>query len=169
VLCQGCHGSTHAEWPVANAAANDNVAATTLQGHDGVLVECAACHAAGELPLTLGGPHGMHNVGDALTAVPLWIAFSYARQDYPDYALDFVPGSAAATSLNREMEQGFINLIWSPFATVRDGVFSSGWLDIGIEYLYSHRELFGGSMAAGAAGDGDGDASRVLVGGVVRF
>ena len=96
-------------------------------------------------------------------------AFSYARQDYPDYALDFVPGSAAATSLNREMEQGFINLIWSPFGKVSDGVFSSGWLDIGIEYLYSHRELFGGSTAAGAAGDGDGDANRVLVGGVVRF
>jgi hypothetical protein len=96
-------------------------------------------------------------------------AFSYARQDYADYALDFIPGSAAATSLNREMDQGFINLFWSPFGTVSDGVFSSGWLDIGIEYLYSHRELLGGSMAAGAAGDGDGDANRVLFGGIVRF
>lgn len=95
--------------------------------------------------------------------------FSYARQDYPDYALDFIPSSAAATSLNREMDQGTVNLIWSPFGTISDGVFSSGWLDIGIEYIYSHRELFGGSTAAGAAGDGDGDANRVLFGGIVRF
>jgi hypothetical protein len=96
-------------------------------------------------------------------------ALSYARQDYPDYALDFVPSSASATSLNREMEQGFVNLIWSPFGKVNDGVFSSGWLDLGIEYLYSHRELLGGSTAAGAAGDGDGDANRVMFGGVMRF
>ena len=96
-------------------------------------------------------------------------AFSYARQDFPDYALGFIPGSAAATSLNREMEQAFVNLIWSPFGKVNDGVFSSGWLDLGIEYVYSHRELLGGSMAAGAAGDGEGHANRVLVGGVVRF
>ena len=95
--------------------------------------------------------------------------FSYARQGYPDYALDFIPGSAAATSLNREMDQGIVNLIWSPFGSVNDGVFSSGWLDIGIEYIYSHRELFGGSTAAGTAGDGDGDANRVLFGGVIRF
>jgi DcaP outer membrane protein len=96
-------------------------------------------------------------------------AFSYARQDYPDYALGFVPGSAAATSLNREMEQGIVNLIWSPFGSINDGVFSSGWLDIGVEYIYSHRELFGGATAAGTAGDGDGDANRILFGGIIRF
>jgi hypothetical protein len=95
--------------------------------------------------------------------------FSYARQDYPDYALDFVPGSAAATSLNSEMEQGIVNLIWSPFATVNDGVFGSGWLDLGIEYVYSRRDLDGGSNAAGAAGDGHGVANRIWFGGVVRF
>jgi len=60
-------------------------------------------------------------------------------------------------------------LIWSPFGKINDGVFTSGWLDIGIEYLYSHRELLGGSMASGPAGDGDGDANRLLVGGVIRF
>ncbi len=65
VLCQGCHGSTHAEWPVANPASNDNVAAMRLQGHTGVLRECGACHAVGTLPLTLSGPHGMHTVGDS--------------------------------------------------------------------------------------------------------
>ena len=95
-------------------------------------------------------------------------AFSYARQDYPNYANDFTPGTASATSLNREMDQTIVNLIWSPFGSVRDGAFSSGWLDVGIEYLYSHRDLFGGSTAAGA-GDGVGVANRVLFGGVVRF
>lgn len=95
-------------------------------------------------------------------------AFSYARQDYPGYADDFTPGSASATSLNREMEQVFVNLIWSPFGTINDGVFSSGWLDLGIEYLYSQRELLGGASAAGS-GDGDGVANRVLIGGVARF
>lgn len=65
VACQGCHGSTHAEWPNPNPVANDNIAASQLQGHAGTLVECSTCHAAGSLGLTLGGPHGMHPVNDA--------------------------------------------------------------------------------------------------------
>lgn len=65
VFCQGCHGSTHAEWPTGAAYPNDNVAATALQGHTGTIRECGTCHAAGTLPLTTGGPHGMHNVGDS--------------------------------------------------------------------------------------------------------
>ena len=61
--CEGCHGSTHAEWPNADPAANDNVAATQIQGHSGVVVECSACHVDGSLPKnTLSGPHGMHQV-----------------------------------------------------------------------------------------------------------
>lgn len=95
-------------------------------------------------------------------------AYSYARQDYPGYASSFTPGSASATSLNREMNQVFVNLIWSPFGSINDGVFRSGWLDLGIEYLYSYRKLLGGSTAAGS-GDGDGVANRVLIGGVARF
>ncbi len=65
VLCQGCHGGTHAEWPNPNPAANDNIAALQLQGHAGTLIECTVCHAAGSLGLTLGGPHGMHPVNDS--------------------------------------------------------------------------------------------------------
>lgn len=61
VACEGCHGSTHAIWPNALASANDNVAAMQLQGHTGTLIECDSCHSS--LPLTLNGPHGMHNVG----------------------------------------------------------------------------------------------------------
>jgi hypothetical protein len=65
VACQGCHGSTHAEWPNAQAAANDNVAANQLQGHAGAAIECSTCHAMASLPITTAGPHGLHNVGDA--------------------------------------------------------------------------------------------------------
>jgi PKD repeat protein len=65
INCNGCHGSTHAEWPNAAAGANDNVAATALQGYPGKVMECTACHTAGTLPATINGPHGMHNVNDA--------------------------------------------------------------------------------------------------------
>jgi hypothetical protein len=65
VTCEGCHGSTHAEWPNASASANDNVAAIKLQGHAGKIMECSACHKAGSLPRTTNGPHGLHNVNDS--------------------------------------------------------------------------------------------------------
>ena len=59
VACESCHGSPHAEWP--SREANDNLAASKIQGHDGMISECTACHGSG-LSLTLDGPHGMHNV-----------------------------------------------------------------------------------------------------------
>ncbi len=75
VLCEGCHGSTHAEWPNATPNANDNLAATQLQGHAGKLIECQSCHGAASFPLSafqrnfdangwMKGPHGMHPVAD---------------------------------------------------------------------------------------------------------
>jgi hypothetical protein len=68
VMCEGCHGGTHSEWPNPNPNANDNVTATQLQGHSGTLIECNACHGPASLGLTLNGPHGMHTVND-----PRWI------------------------------------------------------------------------------------------------
>jgi len=62
LACWACHGSPHAEWPNADASANDNVAAVELQGHAGPIVECATCHEAGTLGASLNGPHGMHPV-----------------------------------------------------------------------------------------------------------
>ncbi len=60
--CESCHGSTHAEFPSSHA--NDNVQSTELQGHVGMLIECATCHSP--VPSTVsGGPHGMHPVGQA--------------------------------------------------------------------------------------------------------
>jgi hypothetical protein len=63
--CEACHGSTHAEWPIADPASNDNVAANELQGHVGAIMECASCHANGTPASTMNGPHGMHNVDSA--------------------------------------------------------------------------------------------------------
>lgn len=62
VKCEGCHGSTHAEF--ASTHLNDNVQSLQLQGHEGPLVECATCHANAPVS-TGGGPHGMHTVGQA--------------------------------------------------------------------------------------------------------
>lgn len=61
--CESCHGSTHAEWPNADPAHNDNVAAIQVQGHAGPLIECSACHAT--LGGAAGGPHGLHRVNSA--------------------------------------------------------------------------------------------------------
>ena len=63
IFCEACHGSTHGIWPNKHDGANDNVAANQLQGHKGTIVECSTCHT-GSLGNTLGGPHGMHPVGD---------------------------------------------------------------------------------------------------------
>ena len=63
VACQSCHGSTHAEWPTT--AANDNQTAITIQGHDGKITECTACHGTGQALTANGGPHGIHNVNSS--------------------------------------------------------------------------------------------------------
>ncbi len=78
VFCEGCHGPTHAEYPVYNAAANDNLTTTQLQGHAGKLVECDTCHTGG-LGTTLAGPHGMHPVGRTYSAA--WVS---GHGDYVD-------------------------------------------------------------------------------------
>lgn len=63
IACEGCHGSTHAWWANPVASANDNVQATQLQGHSGLIGECSTCHNA-SLASTVNGPHGMHPVGN---------------------------------------------------------------------------------------------------------
>jgi hypothetical protein len=70
VMCEGCHGATHAEWPNANPSSNDNVTAEQLQGHTGAIAECSTCHTNidalspdGSLD-SMRGPHGMHVVGE---------------------------------------------------------------------------------------------------------
>ena len=60
VACESCHGSPHAEWP--SREANDNLTASAIQGHEGMITECTACHGSGLALTPNGGPHGMHNV-----------------------------------------------------------------------------------------------------------
>ena len=62
LLCEACHGATHAIYP--SSQANDNLQSIALQGHQGTLGECSACHD-GQPSTVSGGPHGMHPVGDA--------------------------------------------------------------------------------------------------------
>ena len=64
IACEGCHGSTHAWWANAVAGANDNVEATQLQGHSGLVGECSTCHNS-SLANTVNGPHGMHPVNSS--------------------------------------------------------------------------------------------------------
>lgn len=64
LMCEACHGSTHAIFPNPNPNANDNVTSVQLQGHRGTITECSTCHKPGSLDLTLDGPHGMHPVND---------------------------------------------------------------------------------------------------------
>jgi len=66
VFCEGCHGATHAEFDSdAPSLTNDDVMSVQLQGHTGTIVECSTCHGnAMNNRNTLGGPHGMHPVGD---------------------------------------------------------------------------------------------------------
>lgn len=60
VRCEACHGPTHAEYP--SAEANDNVQSVQLQGYQGAVRECSACHLSA--PITKdGGPHGVHTIG----------------------------------------------------------------------------------------------------------
>jgi hypothetical protein len=60
VACESCHGSPHAIWPTREL--NDNLTATLIQGHDGMIVECSTCHSSGLALTPNGGPHGIHNV-----------------------------------------------------------------------------------------------------------
>ena len=75
--CTSCHGSPHAIWPNADDNANDNVAAKQIQGYAGTITECTSCHTKNSLPMTLAGPHGMHNVND-----PRW------TEDHGDFYED---------------------------------------------------------------------------------
>src|SRR5262249_5270694 len=96
-------------------------------------------------------------------------AYSWAWQNYPDYALLFIPGSPSAVFLNNQMQQGIVNLIWSPFARLNGNVVDTGWLDVGLDYVYTQRIVFGGSAATDGAGFGSGTAQRILGAATGRF
>jgi hypothetical protein len=97
------------------------------------------------------------------------LAYSYARQDFPDYVSGFTPGSSSALSMNREMQQVIANVIWSPFAERATTRQPFGWFDLGLEYVWSQRDLEGGAAAAGAGVQGRGEANRIVGFAVARF
>ena len=67
VMCEGCHGATHAEWDAdSSPLQNDNVTGNQLQGHSGTVSECSTCHTTSAMSAsTQDGPHGMHLVNDS--------------------------------------------------------------------------------------------------------
>lgn len=97
------------------------------------------------------------------------LAYSHARQDFPDSAADFAPGSAGALSLNRQMHQVIANLVWSPFADSPTQRMPFGWLDVGVEYVFSRRDLENGAAATAPGGVGHGVANRLVLFGLARF
>ncbi|MGH9553367.1 MAG: hypothetical protein ACRD3W_28560 [Terriglobales bacterium] len=67
------------------------------------------------------------------------------------------------------MQQGIVDLIWSPFAEQRNGTVGTGWLDVGIEYIYADRDVFGGSKATAGAGEGECTANRIMAAAIARY
>ncbi|WP_428743698.1 multiheme c-type cytochrome [Sulfurimonas sp.] len=59
--CSACHGSTHAIYPSEHA--EDNLQSIEVQGFEGTIAECTACHDTAP-STTTGGPHGMHTAGN---------------------------------------------------------------------------------------------------------
>lgn len=57
--CSACHGPPHAIYPTS--VANDNLQSLSVQGHEGMLIDCNACHASLQ-DSQVQGPHGMHPV-----------------------------------------------------------------------------------------------------------
>jgi hypothetical protein len=96
------------------------------------------------------------------------VSYAYARQDFPS-SIQFVAGDPGALARNREMQQVIANLIWSPFADRPTSRMPFGWLDLGLEYVFSRRDLEDGAAAAGANRVGHGIANRLLAVGIVRF
>ncbi|MFO1498519.1 MAG: PKD domain-containing protein [Verrucomicrobiota bacterium] len=86
LACEACHGSTHAEFP--SSEENDNAQSIRVQGHVGMLIECASCHV--DAPQTAnGGPHGMHTVGQAWISLHDNIAERNSRQCQTCHGLDY--------------------------------------------------------------------------------
>ncbi|MDH5546381.1 MAG: cytochrome c3 family protein [Gammaproteobacteria bacterium] len=73
VACQGCHGSPHAIWSSSIPGMVDNLIPIQLQGHVGTISQCEVCHEKG-VPVSLNGPHGLHNIDD-----PQWMGSEHGR------------------------------------------------------------------------------------------
>jgi hypothetical protein len=90
VACISCHGSPHAIWPV-QAGTPDDMIPTQLQGHGGAISECVACHEGG-VPITMNGPHGLHNIADSAFIA----GHAGLFRDDPDFACQACHGTDLA-------------------------------------------------------------------------
>jgi hypothetical protein len=108
--CSACHGSTHAEYP--SAEANDNLQSIALQGHAGPIAECSACHSATTPSLWNGGPHGMHPVGSSWVSQHQDIAGSNRAACQACHGTDYRGTVLSATFTNRSFstERGTVTL-----------------------------------------------------------
>jgi hypothetical protein len=107
--CAACHGSTHAEYP--SAEANDNLQSIALQGHAGPIAECSACHATIPSPWN-GGPHGMHPVGSSWVSQHDGVAGSNRAACQACHGTDYRGTVLSATFTNRSFstERGTVTL-----------------------------------------------------------
>ena len=55
------------------------------------------------------------------------------------------------------------------FAELRGNTVGNGWLDVGLEYVYSHRNVYGGTVATVPVGLGLANANRVVGSVTARF
>ncbi|WP_431282293.1 DcaP family trimeric outer membrane transporter [Humitalea sp. 24SJ18S-53] len=84
--------------------------------------------------------------------------YGYAQLDYPSFANQFSPTGAGAPLLNTRMNQAVANIIWSPIPSV----------DVGIEYLYTTRDILNPIIANGLTAS-QGSSQRLLFSTIVNF
>jgi hypothetical protein len=92
VACEGCHGSTHADFPAREPA--DNANSIALQGHAGPIDACSVCHG---ITPTGPGPHGTNVAGveaSALLGASPLRAFPNPAQATCSFSLEARPGLA---------------------------------------------------------------------------
>ncbi len=101
--CETCHGSTHAEYPTSHA--NDNLQSIQLQGHDGVIAECSACHST--VPTTTnGGPHGLHPIGQTWVSAHQRAARGNLAQCQACHGTDYRGTVLSRVQVNRVINAG---------------------------------------------------------------
>ncbi|MGG5823160.1 porin [Falsiroseomonas sp. HW251] len=82
------------------------------------------------------------------------VGAAWAVVDVPAFVGGFTPGGSTTQTVNANMQMIVANLIWSPFATERNGRITTGSIDVGIEYQYYRRDMQGGAIAANAPSGG---------------
>ncbi len=84
--------------------------------------------------------------------------YAYAELRYPAFAAGFSPTGNGARLLNTRLQQGLVNLIWSPLAS----------LDLGIEYMVSTRDLLV-PVTVGGLTASQGTSQRLTASAIVHF